>query len=387
MDPEKGAQLESLGQQTPARVPLADKGGIGSHGQDNHLLPGGFVQWPPTPAEMPDSFEETLKKERERLGAGAASSDTTSTITYNTTAVDLSENGLDTSGDPFMPAATARDVEIILTEATTSAAEKGPTEDENTQKPRSDPDVSSSSNGTPILLFTATTTEGEEQDRSAPTLISKGTSCVTNRRKRDIQKNVGYDGICTNCSSRIRRRSTTKHKNMRLFNSTVPATAASAYGLPHTEPIGVPSPSTSSSQAHGPARSHYAADTDVPKNAFPRISRPVELMRSSYDCVVIGSGYGGGVAAARMARAGQSVCLLELGKERWPGEYPASPADAFSELHCSGELQPSVLTGGIGVDNGRPTGMYHLIFGKGQNAVVANGEYRNSYGRRKSNIG
>ncbi|KAL1897428.1 hypothetical protein Sste5346_004165 [Sporothrix stenoceras] len=42
-------------------------------------------------------------------------------------------------------------------------------------------------------------------------------------------------------------------------------------------------------------------------------------MRSSYDCVVIGSGYGGAVAAARMARAGQSVCLLELGKERWPG--------------------------------------------------------------------
>jgi hypothetical protein len=50
---------------------------------------------------------------------------------------------------------------------------------------------------------------------------------------------------------------------------------------------------------------------------YPRISRPVELLRHSYDVVVIGSGYGGGVAASRMARGRQSVCVLERGKERW----------------------------------------------------------------------
>jgi hypothetical protein len=50
---------------------------------------------------------------------------------------------------------------------------------------------------------------------------------------------------------------------------------------------------------------------------FPRLSRPVELMRPSYDVVVIGSGYGGAVAASRMARGRQSVCLLELGREKW----------------------------------------------------------------------
>ena len=50
---------------------------------------------------------------------------------------------------------------------------------------------------------------------------------------------------------------------------------------------------------------------------FPRLSIPVELMRHEYDVVVVGSGYGGGVAASRMARGGQSVCLLELGKEKW----------------------------------------------------------------------
>lgn len=53
------------------------------------------------------------------------------------------------------------------------------------------------------------------------------------------------------------------------------------------------------------------------KKKFPRISKPVELIKRDYDVVVIGSGYGGGVAASRMARGGQSVCLLELGRERW----------------------------------------------------------------------
>lgn len=72
------------------------------------------------------------------------------------------------------------------------------------------------------------------------------------------------------------------------------------------------------------------------RKEFPRISKPVELMRNSYDCVVIGSGYGGSIAASRMARTGQSVCLLERGREKWPGEYPTGTLDALGELHYSG---------------------------------------------------
>ncbi|CAG8962220.1 hypothetical protein HYFRA_00005273 [Hymenoscyphus fraxineus] len=113
--------------------------------------------------------------------------------------------------------------------------------------------------------------------------------------------------------------------------------------------------------------------SDDPHNkTFPRLSKPVELMRNSYECVVIGSGYGGGVAASRMARAGQRVCLLERGQEKWPGEYPSGFLDAAKELHVSGNFAPGALKGS-NVEGGDPTGLYHLIVGKGQNAFVGNG--------------
>ena len=134
----------------------------------------------------------------------------------------------------------------------------------------------------------------------------------------------------------------------------------------HEEDAGGPRP-----RAYAKIRT-YADDTRT--KAFPRISKPVELMRSSYDCVVIGSGYGGGVAASRMARAGQSVCVLERGDEKWPGEYPVGSKDGFDELHYSGDFAPAFFDGVL-VDGGNPTGMYHLIFGKGQNAMVCNGTY------------
>ncbi|HRX93018.1 MAG TPA: GMC family oxidoreductase N-terminal domain-containing protein [Chitinophagaceae bacterium] len=53
-----------------------------------------------------------------------------------------------------------------------------------------------------------------------------------------------------------------------------------------------------------------------------KISKPYTEIKPSYNVVVIGSGYGGGIAASRLSRAGRSVCLLERGKEILPGEYP-----------------------------------------------------------------
>ena len=46
-------------------------------------------------------------------------------------------------------------------------------------------------------------------------------------------------------------------------------------------------------------------------------------LRATYDAVVIGTGYGGGAAACRLARAGLSVAILERGREFEPGDFPS----------------------------------------------------------------
>ena len=106
------------------------------------------------------------------------------------------------------------------------------------------------------------------------------------------------------------------------FQATNPSASSSTTTTTHR----VDTPKSSVKNDDGPKRKKESAGTnaniEVLENGeagkiFPRLSIPVELMKHQYDVVVIGSGYGGGVAASRMARGGQSVCLLELGKEKW----------------------------------------------------------------------
>ena len=76
------------------------------------------------------------------------------------------------------------------------------------------------------------------------------------------------------------------------------------------------------------------------------LSRPISSLRPHYDVVVVGSGYGGGVTASRLARAGKRVCVLERGKEYLPGDFPARLTDMRDETMMSG-------------GNGKP-GLYDL---------------------------
>jgi cholesterol oxidase len=62
------------------------------------------------------------------------------------------------------------------------------------------------------------------------------------------------------------------------------------------------------------------------------LSRPVDQIKAHYSAVVIGSGYGGAIVAARIARAGRDVCVLERGKELHPGDYPNSALSAARQI-------------------------------------------------------
>ena len=57
------------------------------------------------------------------------------------------------------------------------------------------------------------------------------------------------------------------------------------------------------------------------------ISKPIAEASNAHNIIVVGSGYGGGVAASRFARTGQHVTVLERGQEIAPGDYPRNGAE------------------------------------------------------------
>ena len=72
------------------------------------------------------------------------------------------------------------------------------------------------------------------------------------------------------------------------------------------------------------------------------LSTPWELRKNTYDIVVIGSGYGGAITAARLAAADlspkPSICILERGREWQPGQYPEAPLDVARQVRS--DLNP-----------------------------------------------
>ncbi len=51
-------------------------------------------------------------------------------------------------------------------------------------------------------------------------------------------------------------------------------------------------------------------------------------MTAAYDAVIVGSGFGGGIAACRLAEAGKRVCVLERGRRFAPEDFPEEPGEA-----------------------------------------------------------
>ena len=94
-----------------------------------------------------------------------------------------------------------------------------------------------------------------------------------------------------------------------------------------------------------------------------RLSSSIDNIKAHYSVVVVGSGYGGGIAASRMARAGQQVCVLERGKEFQPGEYPDT------QLAAASEMQTDLPAGHIG----SRTGLYDMRVNDGINVFLGCG--------------
>jgi cholesterol oxidase len=79
--------------------------------------------------------------------------------------------------------------------------------------------------------------------------------------------------------------------------------------------------------------------------------------------VVVGSGYGGGVAASRLSRAGLRVCVIERGREFLTGEFPARLPELRRELQIVGGKMRS----------GRRTGLFDFRLGSDIHVLIGCG--------------
>jgi len=108
---------------------------------------------------------------------------------------------------------------------------------------------------------------------------------------------------------------------------------------------------------------------DIATRPIRRLASPRDALSSHYDAIVVGSGYGGAIAASRLSRARRpdgtspSVCLLERGEELQPGEYPDSPAAAAAAMQFD---SPQLHVG-------RQTALYDFRVNDELNALVGCG--------------
>ncbi len=94
-----------------------------------------------------------------------------------------------------------------------------------------------------------------------------------------------------------------------------------------------------------------------------RLARELDKMQARYDAVVVGSGYGAGVAASRLARMGYSVAVLERGREFAIGEFPDTLPEATQEFQY-------VFNGR---HEGKRTGLFELHYGRDMHVLVGCG--------------
>jgi cholesterol oxidase len=94
-----------------------------------------------------------------------------------------------------------------------------------------------------------------------------------------------------------------------------------------------------------------------------RLARSLDHAHPRYDVIVVGSGYGGGVSAMRLARAGKRVAVIERGREVVTGEFPSRFPDMRHEMQVTGPR----------VSMGSHTGLYDVRLGDDMHVLVGRG--------------
>ena len=98
-----------------------------------------------------------------------------------------------------------------------------------------------------------------------------------------------------------------------------------------------------------------------------KLTRPKSELAPRYDAVVIGSGYGGGIAALRLAEAGRSVAVFERGREHPPSSFPERAGELLAEV------QARVDVDGVTTQVGSRLGLFDVRVHQGLSAIVGCG--------------
>lgn len=88
-----------------------------------------------------------------------------------------------------------------------------------------------------------------------------------------------------------------------------------------------------------------------------RLANDRRKLRDRYGVLVVGSGYGGSIVAARLAEAGHDVCLLERGKEWEVGDFPDEEAAVLDEVRT----------------DHHPMGLFEYVAGEDIDIIVGSG--------------